>query len=119
MLARLSQVLIRRRRWVWVGAVLFVVVAGGLGSGVASHLSSGGFADPAAESSKAAEALAKSFGQTNPNLVMVLTAKTGSVDDPANAEAGAALNARLSGEKYISVRRLVLDAGIGAAVEVD
>ena len=34
MLARLSGVLYRRRRLVWIGAVLFVVVAGGLGTGV-------------------------------------------------------------------------------------
>ncbi len=102
MLARLSQFLIRRRRFVWVGSVVFVVLAGVFGSGVASRLSSGGFADPSAESSKAADTLATAFGQTNPNLVMVITPTSGTVDSPSNAAAGAALTQKLSGEDYIS-----------------
>lgn len=102
MLARLSQVLIRRRRWVWVGSVLFVFLAGGFGAGVQEHLSTGGFEDPGAESTKAAEALRGEFNQQEPNLVMVITAKEGSVDDPANEAAGVALTERLSGEDYIS-----------------
>ena len=102
MLARLAGVLMRRRRWVWVGAVLFVVVAAGLGGGVEKRLSSGGFADPNAESTKAGELLRKDFGQQDPNLVMVITAKQGSVDDPANAAAGLELTNRLASEKYIS-----------------
>ena len=102
MLGRLAGVVIRRRRWVWAGAVLFVAVAGMLGGGVDKRLSSGGFADPNAESTKAGDLLRVDFGQQDPNLVMVLTAKHGSVDDPANAAAGRELTSRLSAEKYIS-----------------
>lgn len=102
MLARLSQVLIRRRRWVWVGAVLFVVVAGGFGAGVQEHLSTGGFADPGAESTKAANVLRDDFGQQEPNLVMVITAKDGKVDDPAIETAATELTQQLGKERYIS-----------------
>ncbi len=102
MLARLSNVLIRRRRLVWVGAFIFVIVAAGLGGGVAERLSTGGFEDPGAESTKAAELLERDFGQQDPNLVMVVTAKDGTVDDATNAAAGAAFTQKLAGEDYIS-----------------
>ncbi|MEY2469339.1 MAG: putative drug exporter of the superfamily, partial [Actinomycetota bacterium] len=102
MLARLAGVLMRRRRIVRWSAVLFVVVAAVLGGGVEKRLSSGGFEDPNAESTKAGDLLREDFGQQDPNLVMVLTAKQGSVDDPANARAGLELTNRLASEKYIS-----------------
>ncbi|MEY2399275.1 MAG: putative drug exporter of the superfamily [Actinomycetota bacterium] len=102
MLGRLAGVLIRRRRWVWAGALIFVVVAGALGGGVDKRLSSGGFADPNAESTKAGDLLREQFGQQDPNLVMVLTAKNGSVDDADVAQAGIDLTTRLSSEKYIA-----------------
>ena len=93
-------VLVRRRRLVWVGAVVFVAVAGALGGGVADRLSTGGFTDPESESTKAADLLRDEFGQQNPNLVMVVTAQRGTVDDPDNAAAGVALTQRLTQERY-------------------
>ncbi|HVT76508.1 MAG TPA: MMPL family transporter [Acidimicrobiales bacterium] len=102
MFARLSQFVVRRRRFVWVGAVLFVVVAGAVGGGVADRLSTGGFQDPHAESTKAAQLLRGQFGQQDPNLVMVITAKHGLVSDPANRAAGAAFTQRLSADKHIA-----------------
>jgi RND superfamily putative drug exporter len=87
---------------VWVGSVVFVVLAGVLGSGVASRLSSGGFVDPGAESTQAAEALSKSFGQLNPNLVMVITPRQGGVDAPGSVAAGTAFTRELSNEGYIA-----------------
>ncbi|HUR76566.1 MAG TPA: MMPL family transporter [Acidimicrobiales bacterium] len=102
MLAQLSTFVLRRRRLVWVGAVVFVVVAGALGGGVADRLSTGGFVDPGAESSHAAELLRTQFGQQDPNLVVVLTAKDGAVTDSANAAAGAAYTQRLAKKRYIS-----------------
>ena len=102
MLARLSGVLYRRRRLVWIGAVLFVVVAGGLGTGVQKHLKTGGFEDTSAESTQAKRILSREFGQQDPNLVMVVTATSGTVDDAAVAQAGNELTTQLSAEKYIS-----------------
>ncbi len=102
MLARLSKFVFLRRRFVWLGALVFVVVAGVLGGGVAERLSTGGFEDPGSESAKAAKLLADDFGQEDPNLVMVVTAKEGRVDDATNRSAGAAFTNKLAGESYIS-----------------
>ncbi|MEY2417951.1 MAG: putative drug exporter of the superfamily [Actinomycetota bacterium] len=102
MLARLSKFVVRRRRFVWVGAVVFVVVAAGFGGGVADRLSTGGFQDPNAESTKAAQLLRHDFGQQDPNLVMVVTANKGVVSDADNAAAGAAFTQRLAREPYIA-----------------
>ena len=75
-----------------------VVVAGVFGGSAITRLKSGGFDDPAAESTRAAETLRDQFGAGDPNLVLLVTAKGGDVDDPAVAGAGAALTRRLAAE---------------------
>ncbi len=102
MLARLGRFTVRRRVLVLVAAVLAMMVAGGVGGGVAKHLSGGGFEDPAAESSEAKRVLEASFGSRNPNLVLLVTAKGGSVDSVTAATAGAALTRELAAETGIS-----------------
>ena len=63
-----------------------------------TRLKSGGFDDPGAESTRAAKVLADEFGTGDPNLVLLVTAKGGQVDDPAVAAAGEALTTRLAAE---------------------
>jgi len=93
MLERLARFIVRRRR-----AVL-VVAAGVFGAGVFGAVKAGGFEDPAAESSRAARLVEQRFGQGDPDMVLLVTAKDGrNVDDPAAAAAGAALTAELGGE---------------------
>ena len=53
MLDSLARFVYRRRRFVAVGAVVFFLVAAGIGSGVASHLDPYGADDPATDSVKA------------------------------------------------------------------
>jgi uncharacterized membrane protein YdfJ with MMPL/SSD domain len=53
MLDSLARFVYRRRRFVAVGAIVFLVVAAGFGSGVASHLDPYGADDPATDSVKA------------------------------------------------------------------
>jgi putative drug exporter of the RND superfamily len=60
MLTRFARLATHRSRTVLVAALLFVVVAGALGGGVAENLVAGGFDDPATESSRAEEALSGS-----------------------------------------------------------
>ena len=48
MLSRLAPAIVRRRRLVLLVALLAVVLAGAIGGGVADHLTTGGFEDPAA-----------------------------------------------------------------------
>ncbi len=57
MLTRLGHTIVRRRRLVLICALIATAAAGAIGGGVASHLSSGGFQDPSAESTTAANLL--------------------------------------------------------------
>jgi putative drug exporter of the RND superfamily len=87
---------------VLVGTAVFFVVAAGLGGGVASRLSSGGFEDPSSESSRAGDAIEREFGEQQPDLILLVTAKRGTVDDPEVAAAGSALTARLGSERGVA-----------------
>ncbi|MDP9209572.1 MAG: MMPL family transporter [Actinomycetota bacterium] len=98
MLERLGRFLLRRR-WAVLAATLAVVVAAGVFGGSAiTRLKAGGFDDPEAESTRAAAILRDEFGAGDPNLVLLVTAKGGQVDDPAVAAAGQALTRRLAAE---------------------
>jgi RND superfamily putative drug exporter len=103
MLERLARFTIRRRRFVLIGALVALLFAGAFGGNVASHLKSGGFENPGAESTKADRILHDQFKQGDPNLVFLVTGKGGSVDDPAVAAAGRALTERLSKEPNIDL----------------
>jgi RND superfamily putative drug exporter len=95
--------LVTRRRWWVIGfALIFLPVAGLLGGGVEKRLSSGGFTDPASESARAADILEERFRAGTPNLVLLVTARSGTVDDPGVGAAGLALTKRLTGEKGIT-----------------
>ena len=63
MLERLGHFLVRRRRWVLIGTLLTIVLAGVFGGNVAQHLKAGGFDPPDVESSRASDLLGKSGGQ--------------------------------------------------------
>ncbi len=96
MLVRLGQFTVRRRRRILVVSTVLFALAGVFGGGVAGHLSSGGFADPDAESIRAGKVVDQVFHAGPPNLVLLVTARGGSVDDPATATAGRALTDELA-----------------------
>ncbi len=98
MLARLARFAVRRRKLVLAGTAVFFVAAAVLGGGVSSKLVSGGFDDPDSESVEAADVLEDQFGQNSPNLVLLVSARNGSVDDPAVAAAGRALTDELAAD---------------------
>jgi RND superfamily putative drug exporter len=98
MLTRFARLSTTRPKAVLIIAVVFFAVAGALGGGVAEHLTSGGFDDPAAESSQAGEKLAEEFDTGVPNVILLVTAKTGDVDDASVAEVGRALTQVLADE---------------------
>ena len=101
MFARLALYTVRRRRRVLVGAVVAVMLAGGLGSGVIDALTTGGYADPGAESERARHALLEDFGVAAPNFVVLASAPSGTVDSPAATAEGRALTQRLSAEQGV------------------
>jgi RND superfamily putative drug exporter len=94
--AALGRALVRRRRSVVVLALLLFVVAGALGADVATKLARGGFSDPGAESTEARDLLEDEFGTGDPNVVLLVTAVDGTVDDDAVVDAGQALTAELA-----------------------
>jgi RND superfamily putative drug exporter len=96
MLTALGKFTVRRRRLVLSFTVLFMVVAGVLGTRAFGVLEGGGFEDPASESERASEALARDFQTSEPDLVLVATAAGGDVDAPAAQAAGAELAEHVS-----------------------
>ena len=102
MLTRFARLSTRHARAVVIVAVLVFAVAGAIGGGVADHLTSGGFEDPSSESERADEALAERFDTGVPNLLLLVTAPGGDVDDPAVAAAGQALTEELAAEEGVA-----------------
>jgi len=102
MLGNLAALVIRRRITFLAFVGVFIVAAGALGGNVAKHLSSGGFNDPNAPSAHAEDVLRSVFHADQPNLILLVTAKGGNVDDPAVASAAMALTQRLSATPAIS-----------------
>jgi RND superfamily putative drug exporter len=101
MLERLGRFAVRRRRRILIGTVVGVILAGAFGGSVIGNLSNGGFTDPRSDSQRAEDALDQVFHAGNPNLVLLVTARGGTVDDAAVAQAGAALTQELGAEAGI------------------
>ncbi len=88
MLARLGSFVVRRKRATLVGVLLLTIAAAVFGGGVARNLIAGGFEPAGAESVRAEEVLEDSFGEVQPNVVLVVTADDGDVDSgPTRAAA--------------------------------
>ncbi len=101
MLVRLGQFTVHRRRGILVAAVLFVVASFAIAGGVTDRLTSGGFYDPNSESERAASILQHEFAAQEPNVVLLVTAKHGTVDARAIAAAGRALTRELAAEQGV------------------
>jgi RND superfamily putative drug exporter len=86
---------------VLAATALLLAVAGVLGGGVAEELSPGGFDDPEAESTVAAQLLVDQFDSGPQNFVL-LVRSPGGVEEPAAVAAGTALTERLADEPGVS-----------------
>ncbi|MGQ0832887.1 MAG: MMPL family transporter [Microthrixaceae bacterium] len=102
MLTRLGRFVVRRRKIVLVVSAVVFAVAGSFGGSAAEHLSSGGFGDPSSESFRADAALLDTFDAGTPNLVLLVTATKGTVDDAAVAAAGKALTAEVAALPHVT-----------------
>ncbi len=91
MFTRLGHLVVRRRRTVLATTLLGLVVAIVLGSGVFGELTNGGFDDPDSESTRAIEALDDEFDTGSADLVAIVTAVGGDVDDPEVVASATAL----------------------------
>ncbi|MEU6067102.1 MMPL family transporter [Streptomyces sp. NPDC047082] len=90
-----------RPRLSLLAALVLTVLAVLAGSGVADRLGSGGWEDPAAESTYATKALEREFPGSQPNLLLLVDSGRASVDDPSVAAQARTLVERLSGEKGV------------------
>jgi RND superfamily putative drug exporter len=98
MFERLGRFAVRRRILVLVLTGVFLAGAGALGGGVAERLSQGGFDDPRAESTLAADRLLDEFDAQNPNLILLVEARSGTVNSAEVAKAGQKLAAALEAD---------------------
>ncbi|MEV6150737.1 MMPL family transporter [Nonomuraea sp. NPDC052129] len=94
-LRRLGYFLVRRRRLVLTLALLGLIVAGVLAAGAVPRLSLARFEAPGSESDRAQAELVERFDTGNPDMIFLVTAKSGTVDDPAVEAAGRELTARI------------------------
>lgn len=101
MFGRLGVTVVTRRKLILIATALLFGIAGFFGSGVADRLSSGGFDDPNSEASLAADELKDRFGVEDPNVILLVDAKSGSADDPAVAAEGAALTEELAAQEGV------------------
>src|SRR5690349_22640444 len=85
-----------------LAALVLTVLAVAAGSGVADRLGSGGWEDPTAQSTYATKALEREFPASQPNLLLLLDAGRGSVDDPSVAAEAERLAARLATEPGVT-----------------
>ncbi|MFI9745636.1 MMPL family transporter [Streptomyces sp. NPDC052494] len=87
-----------RPRLTLLVALVLTALAVLAGGGVADRMGSGGWEDPAAESTYATEALAREFPGSQPNLLLLLDAGEAGADDPAVAAEARRLAERLDAE---------------------
>ncbi|MGW3203311.1 MMPL family transporter [Streptomyces sp. NPDC001135] len=99
---RYTRLVTARPRLSLLVALLLTALAVLAGSGVADRLSSGGWEDPAAESTYAAKALEREFPDSQPNLLLLVDSGRAPVDDPAVAAEARDLAGRLAGEKGVT-----------------
>ncbi|MEO3789886.1 MMPL family transporter [Nonomuraea sp. B10E15] len=101
-LRRLGFLLVRRRRLVLALALVVSVVAAVLAAGTVSRLSLSRFEAPGSESDRAQSELVARFGTGSPDMIFLVTARRGTVDDPAVVAAGRELTARIGREEGVA-----------------
>ncbi|MGA9870697.1 MAG: MMPL family transporter [Rhodococcus sp. (in: high G+C Gram-positive bacteria)] len=72
-LGRWTDGIVRHARWVLVGCVTLILVAGVWGVGVIEGLSLGGYADPNSEAARVDDTVDAQFGRTSPDVAIVYT----------------------------------------------
>ncbi|WP_343708605.1 MMPL family transporter [Mycobacterium sp.] len=83
MLERIARLAIARPRRILAAAVMVLLAAAVFGLPVAKSLSAGGFQDPASESAQAITLLTDKFGQSDQQLVILVTAPAGAQSEQA------------------------------------
>lgn len=116
MLARWSSTVIRAR-WLVLAAGLVLALAGAVwGSGVFGSLVNGGFDDPASASAKVQQIAAR-LGAQSPDVVVLYSSRSATVDDPAfRGPVSAALRALERRRGVAHVVSYYQDAGVAGGL---
>ncbi|MEU9237559.1 MMPL family transporter [Streptomyces subrutilus] len=101
MLTAFADLVIRRAKAILVTAVVIVALGGVVGSLALGKLKSGGFQDPSAQSTQAQNLIDSAFGG-QADLILLVHAKAGTVDDPAVAATGGRLTRSLVGDPRVT-----------------
>ncbi|GAA1775028.1 MMPL family transporter [Luedemannella helvata] len=101
MFERYGFFVVRRARLLLIISAVAFAAAAVIGMGAFGKLQNGGFADPAAESARAQRLIEDNFGGVT-NLVLLIRATEGTVDDPALAAAATKIATGLAGEPTVS-----------------
>ncbi|WP_141202853.1 MMPL family transporter [Streptomyces griseorubiginosus] len=124
MLAAFAETIHRRAKLVLVLSAVVLVVMGALGAGAFGRLKAGGFDANGAQSTRATQIVDDTFGGS-PNLVLLVTARSGPIDAPAAAASGTALATRLALEpgvhavtSYWQTHNAALKSKDGTAAEI-
>lgn len=102
LLRRLGLLAATRRRAVLIAGALLFLCAAVIGSGAMNALSLSRFDAPGSESHTADALIAREFENGSPNYLLLITAREGTVDDPALAAEAAALEADLAAEPGVT-----------------
>ena len=102
MLARLGGVLYRMRWMVMIAAFVLVASAATFGFGVFNSLKTGGFTDPASESSKAQALLDTKFPNSSADIIILMHSNALSANDAAFANAATQLLTTLKARPEIT-----------------
>jgi len=100
-LARLGDLMFRRRKATIAGTLVAVLALAALAAGAMASLVLSRWEAPGTESVRAQEVLAAEFGTGNSNLILLVTAAGSDVDDPAVAAAAQEVSARLAAEPAV------------------
>jgi RND superfamily putative drug exporter len=101
-LRALARLTTAHRKGILVLTGLFVAAAALLGGNVSSRLSQGGFDAASEQSVQAGDVLASEFHNGADNLILLVTARHGTVDSPDVVAAGLSLTRRLAAQPYMA-----------------
>lgn len=111
MFSALGRFAYRCRAWVLLGTAAFVVFALGWGTGLFDAVSDGGFEDPEAESTRAAEVIEERLGHDGVDVVAVYRSDELTFDNPTFAKAVQRAVSELPDE-YVVSATTYLDDGL-------
>jgi len=114
-----GRTVVRVRWWVIAAALALVAIGATWGSGVFGSLTGGGYEDPHSESTRAAAAIARDLGQSPPDLLVLWSSDTMTVDDPGFRSAVTAEVASLRSKPQVAAVAGFYDAQAPVLVSND